>query len=165
MTIYIRHRASKAHRACLIHVKSCKPLGKKGSKILFFRGKHPPVNNSLLNLFLPFFQASFRTSIFEPKGSKTPPRGSPEMLKSSKMFKKIGSKFRPRNRAWKKEVQSVSIVLPSTFWLDFQGSQALQKHAKSRPNGIQNSQKWQHIRQLDTEKNTQTATKSATVSK
>ncbi len=50
----------------------------------------------------------------------------------------------------KKEVQSVRIVLPSTFWLHFRGSQALQKACQMDPKWTQqftNNRKNRRIRQ------------------
>ena len=72
------------------------------------------------------------------------------MPKSTKSPEKIGGKFGPRIQAWKKEVQSVRIVLPSKFWLDFQGSQALQKAYQMEP---EINKKWKQIRKSGSQKN------------
>ena len=85
------------------------------------------------NLFLCFACTITFDKSFQPKLSKRLPNGAPEILKNSKSLAKVGSKFKPRNQAWKTEVQSVRIVLPSTFWLHFRSSQAFQKVCQMDP--------------------------------
>ena len=138
---YIRHRASGTESVFNSMPNSASLLGRRGSKILFFRGKHPPFQICRISprpLFSDFFCTIMFDRSFQPKGTKRPSKWNPKKSKSAKSLAKVGGKFRPINQARKKEVQSVRIVLPSTFWLHFRGSQALQKACKMCPNGNQN---------------------------
>ena len=117
-----------------------KPMRKKGIEDSLLGGKPGPLTGSAgitrdysQQLFSAFFLALVQTAIFDPKNQKGFPKRAHKYQKVLKVLKKVGSKFRPRNRAWKKEVQSVRIVLPSTFWLHFQGSQAIQKACQMAP--------------------------------
>ena len=75
--IYIRHRAFKAHRACLIqwHIlqASEKEGGRRSSSLGASRSRIYLVATPRRTFFCLFVRAFFRTSIFEPKGAKRLP--------------------------------------------------------------------------------------------
>ena len=90
----------------------------------------PPKMSTSHDFFFTFFRAFFLSSTFKPQGPERPPKGIPEIVKTRENLQKVSRQFKPRTQPCKKGVQSVKIILPSTFWLDFQGSRAFQKACK-----------------------------------
>ena len=77
-------------------------LRRRGSKILFFRGKHPPRQIHRKLCFSICFEHFSGLPFSSQRDSKGFPNGAPNCLKVR--LAKIGNKFRPRNRACKKKV-------------------------------------------------------------
>ena len=102
-----------------------------GSKSVFFtanrsRGLFPITpRQTFFCIFSDAFVGPPFSSQRDPKGL---PKGAHKIAKNRKQYiEKAGRNFKPRNGAWKKEVPSVKIVLPSKFGLLFQGPQAFQE--------------------------------------
>ena len=93
-------------------------LGRRGSKILFFRGMHPPISNrsNSSKICFPFVFKVFSGPPFSSqRDRKGFPNGAPKCQTIKYVLKKVGCKSRSRNQVWKKEVPSVKIVLPAKF--------------------------------------------------
>ncbi len=168
--IYIRHRASGTQGVFDPMAYSASLWGRRGSKILFFKGNQghyrgspvlPEITRSMQ--FSAFFRALFQTAIFESKDPKGLPKGAPNCLKVQIILKKsaatsgleIGPEQR-RSQMWKLYSRQRS---RSIFNIPRQTG----KHAKWNPK----RQKCKHITDLGSHQNMEnhTAIKSAKVSK